>query len=465
MKKVKMIFSALVLNLFVLSIAAAQNWVVVYETDFSSNPFLNGWTTNNSERYFWDSGSQSLFTNNYTNSGDWATTDIAYNGESFFLSFDILPIRDFGETGDIDIGLFGPTRYSNGPGIEERVFVMFGGYDQPGVGAIYTYGFNSGGEVFWSGPGAGLMLNGAWHHVELTYDSEAVALSLEVTRDGSPVLSCQTAMNYGFSSDLLYLGASMAGEWITSNRHETAYIDNIIFALDVMEAIVDIKPGSCPNPLNVGKKGVIPLAILGTEDFDVFDIDPTTVLLQGVPPIPRFHMPEDVAAPVPDTQDECDCDTLGPDGFADRVFHFDAQQIVEALGEINDGDEISLTLTGQLMDGTEFTGSDCIIVLKPRPWIPPKPDKPMPQLFQLTQNYPNPFNAQTTIQYSLTEQSAVSIDIFDILGRRIETLSEGIRPAGAHHATWDATNQPSGTYFYKINTAGVTEIKKMTLLK
>ncbi len=240
MKTLRSIILLLALVAFAFEIAAAQNWSTIYQTDFSSDPFLNGWTTNNSERYYWDSGSQTLFTDNYTNSGDWATRDLSYNGESFRLTFDVMPVRGPWETGDIDIGLFGPTRYSNGPSNEERLYVMFGGYDQPGVGAIYIDTYNSGGEHFWSGPGAGLMLNGAWHHVEVTYDSEAMALSLEVTRDNNPVLSWQTTMNYGFSSDLQYLGASMAGEWVTSDRHETAYIDNMTFAIDDTQVCWDM---------------------------------------------------------------------------------------------------------------------------------------------------------------------------------------------------------------------------------
>ncbi len=85
--------------------------------------------------------------------------------------------------------------------------------------------------------------------------------------------------------------------------------------------------------------------------------------------------------------------------------------------------------------------------------------------FTLSPNYPNPFNAQTMIQYSLPMQSNVSIDIFDILGRKIETLVEGVKHAGNHQAIWDASNQVSGIYFYSIKAGDRIETKKMTLLK
>lgn len=85
---------------------------MIYKTDFSSDPFSNGWVTNNPDRYKHTATEGlppgSLYTENYTNSGDWATIDINYNGESFHLEFDVKPtVRD---TGDVCIGLFGPTR-------------------------------------------------------------------------------------------------------------------------------------------------------------------------------------------------------------------------------------------------------------------------------------------------------------------------------------------------------------------
>ena len=89
----------------------------------------------------------------------------------------------------------------------------------------------------------------------------------------------------------------------------------------------------------------------------------------------------------------------------------------------------------------------------------------MPKQIALLQNYPNPFNAQTMIRYSLPEQSQVTIDIFDILGRKIETLVEGPEPAGNHRVRWDASGQASGIYFYRIKAGDFAETKKMQLLK
>ena len=89
----------------------------------------------------------------------------------------------------------------------------------------------------------------------------------------------------------------------------------------------------------------------------------------------------------------------------------------------------------------------------------------LPAEFSLGQNYPNPFNAKTTIKYSLPEESTVTIEIYNILGRKIETVVSGIQPAGSHSVVWDAENQPSGIYFYRMYAGAHVESKNCLLLK
>jgi hypothetical protein len=130
---------------------------------------------------------------------------------------------------------------------------------------------------------------------------------------------------------------------------------------------LDIKPGSCPNPLNLGSRGVIPAAILGTGNFDIGQIDTASIRLEGVAPI-RSSL-EDVATPVwPFTgKEDCvlDCDEGGPDGFTDLTLKFKTQQIVAALGDLEDGFCRVMTLTGNLKEefgGTEIVGEDVVII-------------------------------------------------------------------------------------------------------
>jgi len=132
---------------------------------------------------------------------------------------------------------------------------------------------------------------------------------------------------------------------------------------------VDIKPQSCPNHLNVKSKGVLPVAILGSEVFNIEEIDVSTILLsredreenvKGVAPIRWSY--EDVATPSSEEK-LCGCPEFGPDGFTDLTFKFRTQDVVAAIGEVVDGDKLPLTISGYLLDETEFKGEDSVIIL------------------------------------------------------------------------------------------------------
>jgi hypothetical protein len=134
---------------------------------------------------------------------------------------------------------------------------------------------------------------------------------------------------------------------------------------------VDIKPQSCPNPINTKDKGRLPVAILGSETFDVTQIDPTTIRLEhlaGVSPVTWAL--EDTATPYePYTgkEDIYDCTEDGPDGYLDLVVMFDTQELIAALGEMHDGDVLVLHLTGNLMPnygGTPIAGEDIVWIIK-----------------------------------------------------------------------------------------------------
>lgn len=89
----------------------------------------------------------------------------------------------------------------------------------------------------------------------------------------------------------------------------------------------------------------------------------------------------------------------------------------------------------------------------------------LPVDFALIGSYPNPFNASVTIEYALPEQSNVEIDIFDLLGRKIDTIVDETRQAGYHQAIWNANENSTGVYFYSIKAGNFTDTKKMLLLK
>jgi len=133
-----------------------------------------------------------------------------------------------------------------------------------------------------------------------------------------------------------------------------------------IEVFVDIKPQSCPNPINVKGKGVLPVAVLGTEDFDVTTIDPATIVLmreetcEMVSPLRWAY--EDVATPF--EGELCDCHELGPDGYLDLTLKFDTRELVEKLelADVSTMETVRLTLTGTVEGGHPIQGSDCVRV-------------------------------------------------------------------------------------------------------
>ncbi|MDZ7260684.1 MAG: T9SS type A sorting domain-containing protein [candidate division KSB1 bacterium] len=85
--------------------------------------------------------------------------------------------------------------------------------------------------------------------------------------------------------------------------------------------------------------------------------------------------------------------------------------------------------------------------------------------FALSQNYPNPFNPTTTISYTLEKPSEVKICVYDLHGREVTMLVNGMKPAGTHTVQFDGSNLSSGIYFYKLQTADRAITRKMMLVK
>ena len=150
-----------------------------------------------------------------------------------------------------------------------------------------------------------------------------------------------------------------------SDNNQASYrrlISNAVYTVAQPQVSVDIQPTACPNPLNVKSQGVLPVAILGTDNFDVTQVDVTTVALAGV--FPRRSAWEDVATPRDEGED---CTPAGPDGFLDLTLKFDTQEVVAALGAVEDGEERILELTGYLMTeygSSPLVGEDVVRILK-----------------------------------------------------------------------------------------------------
>jgi hypothetical protein len=142
------------------------------------------------------------------------------------------------------------------------------------------------------------------------------------------------------------------------------------------EYAVDIKPGSCPNSFNRRSNGVLPVALVGTDAFDVNLVDISSLEIaraDGVggsagpnegPPGPHTVV-EDVTAPF--VGETCECDELLPDGEMDLSMKFKSSDVVEALelDDLSSGAFVELEVSGTLLNGTEFAATDCIRLVPP----------------------------------------------------------------------------------------------------
>jgi len=113
---------------------------------------------------------------------------------------------------------------------------------------------------------------------------------------------------------------------------------------------------------------------------------------------------------------------------------------------------------------------DMIVVEYDSPVFVEQEESGLPESFILYQNYPNPFNPSTTIKFSIPfvesrHASSVQLIVYDVLGREVTTLINEEMQTGTYEVEFDATNLPSGIYFYRLNVNRYVDVKKMILLR
>jgi hypothetical protein len=88
-----------------------------------------------------------------------------------------------------------------------------------------------------------------------------------------------------------------------------------------------------------------------------------------------------------------------------------------------------------------------------------------PSAFRLEQNFPNPFNPSTIISFDLPVRAFVSVKVYDAIGQEVATLANGNMEAGSHSTVWNAASMPSGIYFCRLQASGLTQTRKLVLLR
>ena len=202
---------------------------------------------------------------------------------------------------------------------------------------------------------------------EVTFTS-ATATSGSCSISGS-VVTCAigTLLPDESATATIIVVADQAGDIVNSVEVHADQVDPVpgnnsaavtITAVEVAtEMQVDIKPGSERNPLNLRSRGVLPVAIIGATDFDVHDIDVTTV---------RFGVDGDNAAPAHRRRGHIE--DINGDGIDDMMLHFRTQAL-GISGDVERGAVITLALTGELEEGTHFDGEDTVTIVGMRPFM------------------------------------------------------------------------------------------------
>lgn len=195
-----------------------------------------------------------------------------------------------------------------------------------------------------------------WHHVAATFDSSTCEGKLyfdglEVASEtfGSPCVPGDVGNPFTMG------GADGLHRLLNGKLDEVRIYDVALSAADIaqlsappLSVSIDIKPGSDPNSINLCSKGTVPVAIFGSADFDVIDIDTVTLTLAGAGVAERGRSKQLISI-----------EDINDDGFDDMVVHF------ETVGfDALDSNSTEATLMGILTDGTPFEGTDFVNIVR-----------------------------------------------------------------------------------------------------
>jgi hypothetical protein len=249
------------------------------------------------------------------------------------------------------------------------------------------------------------------------------------------------------------------------------FCDNVACdgSAEAMPVYVDVRPGVCPNKIRVDGPFSIPVAVLGTADFSVIDVDPATVTLtrEGVAAevSPGSWNLTDVGTPFMGSL--CDCHALSMDGFQDLRFRF---RIADVSATLNlgplAGSEVPLTLSGNLVTGEEIEGADCVLVIGGLFGE----DVFAGDLGVISHSGLSPKTSTIRFSYYTKEDGHIVLEIFDVQGRTVATLVDEVKPSGIYEVSWDGRTRnggpiPAGVYFARISNGSASSTEKVMILK
>ncbi len=150
-------------------------------------------------------------------------------------------------------------------------------------------------------------------------------------------------------------------------------------------------------------------------------------------------------------------------GIDDEKTYYLNDVLNDSSATVTKSDLAEYTITLGPWESVVYVLSDTLIKLVTS--VSDDADRGIPDEFTLHQNYPNPFNPGTTIRYSLPKATQVTLNIYDMLGRRVATVVDDFHNAGSHQRYFDASHLSSGMYFYRIEAGEFVEVKKMMYVR
>jgi hypothetical protein len=268
-------------------------------------------------------------------------------------------------------------------------------------------------------------------------------------------------------------GLVVGGNFTTAGGKPSPYLA-LWTKQEIREVAVDVRPGSCPNPINVNPhaeagQGVVPVAILGTAELDVREIEPESVMLEGVHA--RRWNYGDVAAPAGGQTGDCSCSTEGPDGYEDLELLFPRSELTCAMGAVSGGlgppgrsahETYTVQLEGFLDDGSAIEGSDCVTLVGGREALL-SPQQSVSDL--QVRSLSGSAGPSVRINFTLTGASHVRLGVYNVLGQEVASLIDDIRGPGPQSVIWNGDRVASGIYYYRVQADRDMETKKLLLLK
>lgn len=200
-------------------------------------------------------------------------------------------------------------------------------------------------------------------------------------------------------------------------------------------------------------------------DFDYFNavLSDGTIRIAGIADLPGGNSPPLLAMGIHEMANlSVAISELAPLGESDSVLFMDDSLPPDRDNSISDS-------TGYINEVPSLVGG--VILFETQSGIDADPVD-LPSRVKLDQSYPNPFNARTNISFTLAhEEKNVTLEVYDLMGRRVDSFFWDHLSAGEHYVIWDARNEngellTSGVYFYRLALSGmIADSKRMILLK